>query len=323
MLRWCAPALTLVMLYLFAFVFALPGGAHPFIPPTVIIPAVALFVWLALQRRWLSQAQVIDSLWLSLTLYLVFVALSMLEGHTWLVPKKNLIAGLIGLVWYPAAANFLKQRRALLAGWLLVALAIEVLSKSRGGWLGFAAGTAFLAVAHWVDRRHVNRVALIALSAMALLTGIVIVALSMNDKQNRVGYTAMLWMVAWRLFLTSPLIGSGPGAFAAAWHNTYPALFPLTHAHSIVFNTLAAWGVAGLIILGGGLTFVARSLLRRWHQTTDRLPVAALGASLVAFLVHNLVDSTYTEPALMFVLTIIVVCALQRAAPIEIWISER
>src|SRR3990172_10518970 len=237
-LRYCAPALTLVMLYLFAFVFALPGGAHPFISPTVIIPAVALFVWLALRRRWLSQAQIINSLWQALTLYLVFVGLSMIEGRTWLVPKKNLIAGLIGLVWYPATANFLKQRRALLAGWLLVALAVEVLSKSRGGWLGFAAGMAFLAVAHWVERRRVNRAGLVALSAMGLVAGIAIVAVSMSDTQNRVGYTAALWLLAWRLFLTSPITGSGPGAFAAAWHMIYPALVPLTHAHSIVFNTL-------------------------------------------------------------------------------------
>ena len=309
-LRYCAPAFTLVTLYLFAFVFALPGGAHPFISPTIIIPAVALFVWLALRRRWLSQAQVINSLWQALTLYLVFVALSMIEGRTWLVPKKNLIAGLIGLVWYPATANFLKQRRALLAGWLLVALAVEVLSKSRGGWLGFAAGAAFLTVAYWVDRRRVSHVGLVALSAMALVTGIAIVAVSMSDTHNRVGYTAALWMVAWRLFLTSPITGSGPGAFAAAWHNTYPALFPLTHAHSIVFNTLAAWGLVGLIVLVAGLVILGRSLLRRWRQTSDRLPVAALGASLITFLIHNLLDSTYIEPALAFVLAIIIVCAL-------------
>ena len=93
----------------------------------------------------------------------------------------------------------------------------------------------------------------------------------------------------WR---TKPLIGRGAGSFGAWWaqHGTLPGF--ITDAHSLYAETLGELGILGFMFLiatfGAGLLAVVLRL--RATTGRDHATVAALGATLVAYMVGAGVD---------------------------------
>jgi O-antigen ligase len=110
------------------------------------------------------------------------------------------------------------------------------------------------------------------------------------------------WGVAWNVFLASPITGSGPGAFARAWLETYPALPAYPHAHNIVLQALADYGLFGLAVLACVVFyFVRRVWPLRYEPTTYGLLLGML-----ALAVHSIVDVPTWD---LGVLTVALICA--------------
>ena len=224
--------------------------------------------------------------------------------------NPNFTGGLLGIIMPTALVLVLTRRDenpwlvrlgvALLAGW--------VLSFSQGGWAAGAAGSA-VAVAY-VYRDRVRAALSIgwatAAAVFAVAVGVVILSFS-SPGSPLVSDTALLrgywWRAAWDMFTESPLIGSGPNAFAlGGFEHRLPAdaarfWFDFANdPHSVLLSLLTAAGVVGgigLLVLGA---WVVRMAVR---SGTDPL-VAGFVGSCVAYFVQSMVSIDELSLRVMF-----------------------
>ncbi|HKQ26490.1 MAG TPA: Wzy polymerase domain-containing protein [Burkholderiales bacterium] len=84
------------------------------------------------------------------------------------------------------------------------------------------------------------------------------------------GFRMRVWDEAWRMFLDAPLIGAGFRQFS--WlHFLLNAQLPgprivdaiTDHAHNLVLQTMAEFGIAGIAVLGAGLSSLVLAIRRR------------------------------------------------------------
>ena len=108
------------------------------------------------------------------------------------------------------------------------------------------------------------------------------------------GFRMRMWHEAWLMFLDAPLIGAGFRQFA--WQHfllnaqlTGPRIVDsiTDHAHNLVLQTMAEFGIAGIAVLSAGLSFLLFAIRRRepsphlwwlcavlaiWASTVCRVP---------------------------------------------------
>lgn len=99
------------------------------------------------------------------------------------------------------------------------------------------------------------------------------------------------WRLAWDDFRHSPLIGVGPNQFADrdVLERAQVGQVVGAHAHNIVLEPLATWGLLGALpffILGGGALASAIATARTKHDTVS----AVIAVGLIAVVVHGAVD---------------------------------
>lgn len=99
------------------------------------------------------------------------------------------------------------------------------------------------------------------------------------------------WRLAWQDFRSSPVVGVGPNQFAdrAEAQLAEDGRTIGAHAHNVVLEPLAAWGLFGAVpFLALGAAALQSALTRAWRTRTTVDAVVASG--LVAMLVHGAVD---------------------------------
>ena len=203
--------------------------------------------------------------------------------------QPNPFAGYLGLTLPVAAALFLlnftsimttrgRSLRQILAGAGAYGGAAAIIgigllaSWSRGGWLGAAAGLAFVLFVQ--GGRVVKGAALAAAGAVMLLGPITyryipssltdrladlpayfgkgmwdIVQQPVTDSNFSVIERLAHWIAALRMWEMSPWLGVGPGNYAAVYPQVRLARWedPLGHAHNTYLNVLAENGLIGII----------------------------------------------------------------------------
>ncbi len=99
------------------------------------------------------------------------------------------------------------------------------------------------------------------------------------------------WRIAWYDFASSPLVGVGPNQFGQATESRLVAdgRAAGSHAHNIVLEPLAAWGLLGAVpFFALGMLAVGTAVRTAWRS---REPAStAIAAALVAVVVHGVVD---------------------------------
>jgi len=105
-----------------------------------------------------------------------------------------------------------------------------------------------------------------------------------------------VWRIAWAMFLEAPLVGHGPGTFAAAFRQfvtpefvalNKSAMVSQAHAHGNVLHVLATTGLVGLAAWGL-LAWTA------WRLAAGRPLLRALGAAYLAVGAFNPVPTAAT-----------------------------
>jgi hypothetical protein len=123
------------------------------------------------------------------------------------------------------------------------------------------------------------------------------------------------WRVAWGTFVDHPLAGSGSGTYRYEWTERRSLDYLVSDAHSLYLEVLAELGLVGALLLGIALLVPLRAALAR--RGADRLLWAAVGALVVAWLVHAATDWDWEMPAstVPIVALLGAACAGGRASP--------
>ncbi len=252
--------------------------------------------------------------------------------------QPNPYAGFLGLA-LPVALSLallsvgsaLRQPRRMVA-WLwaafylgatLLLAAALLASWSRGGWIGAAAGVTVVIV-----MRSRRAALLFAGVALLVLAALLLGSLSpaqlpqpvaarvqevpaffgvgdpLNQEVNDDNFALIErlahWVAAQRMFAASPLLGVGPGNYAAVY-DTYRLPRweePLGHAHNVYLNVLAETGIIGfaafVVLWSASIVFVVRRRAHTRDAWANALAVGILGV-LAHLAVHNLVDNLFVQ----------------------------
>ena len=182
-----------------------------------------------------------------------------------------------------------------------VMLAVLILTKSRGTWLGTAVGLGIVLICRWPRLRWPA----LALVALLLIAGLIIgpargaqaLAAAVGGWEGRLE----LWSRALEAIADYPFTGIGMGTFDHVIPLRYPyvllagAELAVPHAHNLFLQVAVDLGLPGLIafvaLLGLVLAAAVQSA-RAWAgDQALALQVTGLAAGLVAMLVHGLLDA--------------------------------
>lgn len=111
---------------------------------------------------------------------------------------------------------------------------------------------------------------------------------------HELGDRSAYWHAAWLDTHTHPLLGSGPGSFAAAWLRYRSVPVSTLDAHSLYLETLAELGPLGLTML---LAFLALPLVAFTAARRTEPLSGVIAAAYVAYLVHAGLDWDWEMPA--------------------------
>jgi len=162
--------------------------------------------------------------------------------------------------------------------WLLAAIIAGGLAgtQSVGAILGSLAGIAWLAVTsrrgQQLIRGRPYRLGIV------LLAAVILVALGASQRDTWLRWRPLQWATGIGMAYQAPILGMGPGSFAAAWSDVNARTF--THAHNFYIHMLAESGLAGVL----GLAALAVGIA--WRVRGPAL------AGLIVLAVHGLVDAT-------------------------------
>ncbi len=166
-----------------------------------------------------------------------------------------------------------------------------VMTFSRTGWVGLAAGIAFLIVmqARSGRARFVQGAAIVA-------AAVAIVLLLFNEHHNpSENFTRLsIWQAALGVIDRFPLTGVGPFGFS----KIYPFVrlpdgdATAFHAHSMYLTFLAELGVVGFLAFCWVIWCFAREWYRRVHASSQTALLATgIAAGVVGALVQGLIDT--------------------------------
>ena len=245
----------------------------------------------------------------------------------------NALMGLVNLCAPIALILFIQlhgKRASLIAyaTWLVLYVIAVPFSSSRGGWLGQAVWAGVLAVFWLHEAKPWKRLQTFSALRKWLVpvVGAIVVSLilfggykfvryfsvnpSHGDLSNIFSGRSDLWSSALTIWRLSPLVGAGAGRFGMEYlavNNRVPPQYWASHSHSIIFETLAEFGlvgaIAGLALLVALVIFVYRCY--RAVRQEQRWLARAVVAALAAWLVQNVVDDFTFWMAIMVPLVLL------------------
>ncbi|XJS11335.1 O-antigen ligase family protein [Aerococcaceae bacterium WGS1372] len=121
-----------------------------------------------------------------------------------------------------------------------------------------------------------------------------------------------LWDVGWQIFMSSPFFGRG----AMSYMNLYYLYTDKSdmHAHQLLINSLADFGIIGLGLLAMMMKDYIRSVFKLAKHMTHRLEFTLISTMIITVLVHGLVDVSihWSQTGYVFLATILPVQQLIR-----------
>lgn len=114
-----------------------------------------------------------------------------------------------------------------------------------------------------------------------------------------------LWEVGWQIFLSSPIFGRG----AMSYMNLYYLYTDKAdmHAHQLAINSLADYGIVGVLILMMMLKDFIISIIKLSRNLDHRKEFAIITTLIVTVLVHGLMDVSilWTQTGYIFLAAIL------------------
>jgi O-antigen ligase len=206
-----------------------------------------------------------------------------------------------------------------------------VLTQSRAAFLALGLGIAYLlfTTAGTVRRRMLAGTLSVGLAGLLigapyllrLLNRFVQLAQSLGGTGNETStpWRQALWRAAVRMGMDHPLLGTGPGTYASAsraYQDT--AGYYSINAHNFyvqVFGEMGLLGLAAWVAVLAGVVWALRQSLREPAEL--RAPQMALGAGLIASLLHIAFDLDWSVLAIPLAFWLIAGMLLSGVVPAE------
>jgi O-antigen ligase len=254
------------------------------------------------------------------------------EGAWGNLAQRNHLADYLCLglasISYLYATGRLRPVYALSAG--LLAIYVLALTGSRAPWLYLGALVVLAAGFFVADRSREHRRLLVA-SAVGLLAFLLLAPFldllgqftSLQHSSLRVEVRPRLWHIAWLVFRDAPVLGQGYRQYGLQNFLLSADLPPprvtgfTDHAHNLVLNVMAEFGLAGLALLLAGALLWAAGLVRQ-PRTPALWWVCAI-ASVLA--IHSLLE--YPLWYAFFLGPAALILGLGEAGALELRAAER
>ncbi|MBW4651971.1 MAG: IctB family putative bicarbonate transporter [Kaiparowitsia implicata GSE-PSE-MK54-09C] len=237
--------------------------------------------------------------------------------------NPNLLAGyLIPACMFSAAAVFVWKRwlpKALAVVLTLLNSACLVLTFSRGGWLGYVAGSFvfLLLLVHWLSQYLPGlwrrwAMPLVLGVSVALVCGAVMTVAPLRDRvfsmfagraDSSNNFRLNVWAAVQDMIRDRPILGIGPGN--TAFNRIYPQYqrtgYTALSAYSVVLEILVETGVIGFTCFLWLLTVTLSQGLQqlqalRRQRLWDGFWLVAAIAAIAGMLTHGLVDTVWYRP---------------------------
>lgn len=178
----------------------------------------------------------------------------------------------------------------MVVGAAVVSLAV---SLSKGGMAAFAAAAVFVLWQAW-SKKYASYAAVGLLAALLILPATRQTLGTYVRFENPSGQSRLsLYQGSLQLLKQSPVMGIGLDNFGSAFETVRPAEYTekLIYPHNIALNFWLETGLAGLLAVAWIVITSVRAFLGRKPQ--DRAVAVGVTASLLAMLVHGLIDVPY------------------------------
>jgi len=203
-------------------------------------------------------------------------------------PSPNILGGYLAMAFF-LVLSLPRERFALIA----IAIAL-VLTKSIGAWFSFIITLAIWAFISFDSFKKRKRISIISLSLISIAVIFVLVSrwdrlANLGGPQNSITQRLEYWQTATGMIKDHPVVGVGPGNFQQAFlkYKTDLKSADPKYAHNIFLHMWAETGTLGLI----GIIFLVLVFFRRYKANCKFIFLAGS-----AFILHNLIDSTYFIP---------------------------
>ncbi|HXI45101.1 MAG TPA: O-antigen ligase family protein [Candidatus Acidoferrales bacterium] len=340
---WPAIVAVLVSLTVSTITSRSPRVSVEYLGYAVVLIALYLLLVRLLAHEYFRGRIVAFASMLFVVLVVVYVGLTVIEwvlwwtavGHLAVPPLRPGFSGLtygnpsavlvlVVMLALPFLVTFASTTRrgiAAAVGALVGIGLVALISGSRAGWLAMAL-TALLSVGIWAlrpDRRawllrtarsHLEsgrQRAFLGAIGLALVALVIVLAppilqrVTAGGEAVRVNYS----VAAIRIFLTSPLVGTGPGTWAFlrpafTARGEYDDYVP--YAHNLETQTLSELGlvgaVGGLVVVASMVWLVATAF--RGPSTIRRRWAVGAAIGITYFGLHQLLDFFENMPAILF-----------------------
>lgn len=250
------------------------------------------------------------------------VALEVLKNPSWLVeisgktylratatfPDPHMLSLYLGLTLPLAAGLYLKTKKKIYILLFLIILAADVLTFSRGGYLGLLAGTIFLILVFWEAMSNRFKAFILAFVALVALSFIIpgpvssrftsIFDLKEGSNEGRLE----MWKKSAEVAMDHPLLGVGIGNYPLEVKASADYREPIT-AHSTYLDIASETGIMSLAVFLGILIAATAAFLKKSQKNIIFLMAAV---SIVIFSAHSLAETSIYSPAVLAALLLII-----------------
>ncbi len=224
-------------------------------------------------------------------------------------PDPHMLAFYLGmLVPLNIALLFISKKKKFLSLALVILLAADLLTFSRGGYLGLAAGAVFVLIFFW---RRINKNYKIAIIGL-IGAGLMLLAFpnpiseraysTFNLKEGSNQGRIETWKEALNVIESHPILGVGLGNYPLAINPTADYREPI-YAHNAYFDIAAETGILNALIW---IWLLAATIFNLIKKSSRSLLFLGAAASLVVFAAHSLVETSIYSPHVLTLLLIII-----------------
>lgn len=236
-------------------------------------------------------------------------------GHTYLratslFPDPHMLSFYLGLLMPLSLAIYLenKEKRAWNGVFFGAIFLADLLTFSRGGYLGIVAGLVFVGMFFWrkIEKKHKIMVGILALAGImvmlvpSLVSQRLFSSFDLKEGSNQ-GRLAM-WEKATEVTLDKPILGTGIGNYPLEVLPTAVYREPI-YAHNTYLDISAETGTLNAFVWIGilGATFASF-----WKKSKKERIFFFASVSLIVFAVHSVTETALYSPVVLSLFLIII-----------------